>query len=64
MSIDDYEDYYPDWEEHPRDAVIDTAKGVLMEELFDSNPSGVLYERQFEIKFERRFFHWITSKAL
>lgn len=50
--------------EHPRDSKIDEAKAVLMAELFAVKPLEVFYSRQIEILFERRFFHWITAKAL
>ena len=63
MSIDDYlaenQDYEP-----PRDEKIDEVKSILLSELFDANPAQVYYQRQVEILFERRFFHWITAKAL
>lgn len=48
----------------PRDSKIDEAKVVLMEELFNRRPGEVFYTTQIEIMFERRFFHWITGKAL
>lgn len=51
-----------DIEQAPRDAKIDEAKELLT--FFEANPKGVFYEHQIEIIFERRYFHWITGKAL
>jgi hypothetical protein len=50
--------------EYPRDSKIDEAKEVLLRDLFEKRASEVFYSRQIEILFERRFFHWITAKAL
>jgi hypothetical protein len=33
-------------------------------ELLDSNPETVFYETQLAVRFEKRFFHWVTSRAL
>ena len=54
-----------DWpEEHyPRDAKIDEAKDVLLRDLFGQR-AEVFYNRQIAVLFERRFYHWITTKAL
>src|SRR3989338_6369981 len=65
LQEDDYEYYerHPDDpEEPPRDEQIDRAKSTILK-LF---PQGeeVFYGRQIEILLERRFFHWITSKAI
>ena len=51
-------------DERPRDTKIDEAKEVLMGELFEQSPEQVYYGRQVEVLFERRFFHWITARAL
>ena len=60
----DFFDIGPDhFEEWPRDAKIDEAKEQLLA-FFDTHPIGVFYEHQIEIIFERRYFHWITGKAL
>lgn len=32
--------------------------------LFHDKPSDVFYERQLQVLFEKRFYHWITSRAL
>jgi hypothetical protein len=71
------EDYYPDdfpdeelpaepgeeFIEWPRDPRLDPAKAEVMR-LFDENPSSVFYGRQIEVIVEKRYFHWITHKAL
>lgn len=59
----DDELYFED-EERPRDASIDVAKKYLLENVFSTNPDAVFYQRQLEIHLERKFFHWITGKAL
>jgi len=50
-------------EEPWRDSKIDQAK-IALEDFFEEHPSEVFYERQLEVIFESRFFHWITGKAL
>lgn len=47
-----------------RDRKIDEAKAVLMAEVFQAQAERVFYERQIEVLYERRFFHWITGRAL
>jgi hypothetical protein len=47
-----------------RDTKIDEARAVLLAEVFGPNPARVFYNRQVEVLLERRFFHWITSRAL
>ena len=61
------EENEPDFEARPprrRDRKIDEAKTVLLGELFVSEPERVFYERQIEVLYERRFYHWITGRAL
>jgi hypothetical protein len=50
-------------EEPWRDPKIDQAK-IALEDFFEEHPLEVFYERQLEVVFESRFFHWITGKAL
>lgn len=64
MSEDEFIDYPEEWEELPRDVKIDEAKALLLAELFAKRPDEVFYARQIEIMYERKFFHWITAKAL
>jgi hypothetical protein len=62
-----YEDYgepEPAHVERPRDNKIDEARDVLLTEVFGAQPQRVFYERQIEVLYERRFFHWITRRAL
>jgi hypothetical protein len=61
-----YDDYEADWSEQfmPRDLKIDEVKEELLTSLFANDPSGVFYQRQVEVRYEKRFFHWITGKAL
>jgi len=47
----------------PRDPVIDRAKSELRAFVL-SQPAKVFYQRQLQVIFEGRFFHWITSRAL
>jgi hypothetical protein len=59
---------YPDQAEEqegpaPRDIKIDEAKAALLG-IFNVKPEEVYYQRQVEVMMERRFFHWITAKAL
>ncbi|MFQ5882734.1 MAG: hypothetical protein ACE5I9_09740 [Candidatus Methylomirabilales bacterium] len=57
-------EYEEELEEWPRDTKIDEAKEVLLAELFERRPKEVFFGRQVAVRFEARFFHWITVKAL
>lgn len=35
-----------------------------IKELYENNKESVYYIRQLQIKFERKYFHWITNNAL
>src|SRR5262249_44396811 len=50
--------------EPKRDTKVDEAKEVIIKEVFDKDPRTVMYERQLLVRFEDRFFHWITARAL
>lgn len=45
------------------DATFIEACGVL-EEFFDKHAKELFYERQMCVLYEKRYFHWITSRAL
>jgi hypothetical protein len=65
MSYGDYDD--SEWsedEEKPRDPKIDEVKEEILVDLFLKDPDWVFYQRQIEVRYERKFFHWITAKAL
>lgn len=47
----------------PRDSFLDPAKADLMR-LFENEPDSVFYQRQLQVMFERKYFHWITVRAL
>jgi len=49
--------------EEKYDPVVEEASDELMK-FFDARPEDVFYEKQIEIFFERKYFHWITTKAL
>ncbi len=61
--MDDYDDYYEQPEEHPRDAAIDSAI-ERVRAFFNQSPRRLFYSTQIETSLEREFFHWITGKAL
>ena len=54
----------PDEPGRPRDREIDEARDVLLRDIFAAQPDRVFYGRQIELLVERRFFHWITTRAL
>lgn len=58
---DVWEDAEP--REQPRDPVVDGAKRVLRD-FFAERATEVFYQRQLQVIFEKRFFHWITAYAL
>ena len=62
--FDDYEGDFQEPPERPRDSKVDEAKVVLLAEYFAEGSHVVYYGRQLEVALERRFFHWITKKAL
>ena len=61
----DEEDYEPedDPEERPRDPVIDEAR-IAIDEFLSQNKQTTFYLKQLQVVFERRFYHWITAKAV
>lgn len=50
-------------EEYPRDPAIDEAKPFLLE-YFKTHRDDIYYLTQLQVIFEKRFFHWITAKAI
>lgn len=50
-------------EEYPPDQKTQECKSVLLGELED-NPNNVYYQRQIEIRFEKKYFHWVTDRAI
>jgi len=60
-----YEDILEEeWvEKYPRDIKIDEAKEELVKFFMEKNES-VFHMQQLEVFFEKRFFHWITAKAI
>jgi hypothetical protein len=50
-------------EARPRDRVVDEAKEAL-ERFFEEHRESVFYQRQIQVIFEDKYFHWITSHAL
>jgi hypothetical protein len=71
--LNDYEEYDDDEGEEesedggfihwPRDPQLDPAMQVV-QEWFDDHPDEIFYGRQLEVILEKRYFHWITHKAL
>ena len=50
-------------DEEIEDAYVERAREDLAE-VINARPGDVFYERQLQVRFERRFYHWITSRAL
>jgi hypothetical protein len=46
-----------------RDSFVDQAKSE-MAKLFEEHPETVFYQRQLQVMFEKRYFHWVTVRAL
>jgi hypothetical protein len=63
--------YDPDFEpeepeiifEQQRDSFVDEAKAELIQ-FFSQEPESVFYQRQLQVIFEDKYFHWITVRAL
>src|SRR5688572_27495584 len=55
---------FPEHIDHrPPDPAEQRAKKELIE-IFESERTRVFFSRQLEIRLERKYFHWITSRAL
>lgn len=54
------EDYEPDYE---TDSYFIQAQEDI-KELYEKNKEDVFYIRQLQIKFEKKYFHWITNNAI
>ncbi len=50
-------------DDRARDPVVDDAKEFILE-FFAREAKAVFYQRQLQVIFEDRFFHWITAHAL
>ncbi|HUY28217.1 MAG TPA: hypothetical protein VMV27_12435 [Candidatus Binataceae bacterium] len=62
---DDY-DEFDDGQRRSTDSeegYVDAAKAEILK-LIGERPEDVFYERQFQVFFEKRFFHWITARAV
>lgn len=60
-------DDLPDVAAEQHERRIDPFEGKALEELtrlFDGNPERVFFSRQLEVRFENRWFHWVTNRAL
>ena len=55
------EDYYESG--YAKDQYYQAAQGDV-KGLFESNKEGVYYIRQFQVRFEKKYFHWITNNAV
>lgn len=55
--------HYDKIKELPRDPVIDEARAAV-EDYTNKNQMTVCYLKQFQVIFERTFYHWITAKAI
>jgi len=62
---DSYDYIEPDIEEgyYPCDYTIDKAKRDIAN-FIEEHKSEVFYIRQLEVIFEKKYFHWITAKAI
>jgi len=47
----------------PRDSFLDLAKSDL-KKFFEQESESVFYQRQLQVMFEAKYFHWITVRAL
>lgn len=63
-----WEDIEPEYDEErgpgpDDDPAVQALEPELMA-LFDASPDEVFYETQLCVRFEKNFFHWVTSRAL
>jgi hypothetical protein len=52
-----------DSNEHAPDAYVGDAR-LELQQLFREQPEEVFYLRQLTVRLEKRFFHWVTGRAL
>jgi len=62
---DDYIDYDESEPEHPNppDAYFLQASNDI-QKLYNENRQAVFYMRQLQVKFEKKYYHWITRNAI
>ncbi|MGH7798707.1 MAG: hypothetical protein ACREQ2_27900 [Candidatus Binatia bacterium] len=58
---DDYTNFEP--EELPEDAKEGEAREEI-EKFFEENQNKVFFSRQIEVRYEDKYFHWVTNRAL
>lgn len=66
MADDDFDDEDREpWlgEEETEDRYADEAAATL-EAFINANPQQVFFERQLQVRFEKQYYHWITSRVL
>ena len=59
------DDYWEDTGDHryESDRYKEDAKETIRS-LFQESPDAVFYLRQLEVKLEKKFFHWVTARAV
>jgi hypothetical protein len=62
--MDDYEIYEeePEWEQQIDDYFLGAQKDI--QELYEKDLKSVYFIRQLQVKFEKKYFHWITNNAI
>jgi len=63
--IDDY-DFYEgpeEYEQYLPDSYFEAAQAEIRD-LYDEDKDSVFYLRQLQVKFEKKYFHWVTNNAL
>ena len=63
----DYEDYIEEPEGETFESIadpyfLDAQKDIR--ELYEANKDNVYFIRQLQVKFEKKYFHWITNNAI
>jgi len=54
------EDYEPEWQ--PDKYFVNAQEEIR--NLFETNRDSIFYIRQLQVKFEKKYFHWITNNAI
>lgn len=63
MFQDDYDVDEIGFDIYPPDPKTQEIKSLLLDE-FRRNPKNVYFQRQLEVWYEKRFFHWVTDRAI
>lgn len=63
FEFEDHEEVYKEHAEMAPDWASERAKAEI-KAYFDEHRSAVFFMKQLSVKYEKRFFHWVTGRAV